>query len=155
MQALREQLLCCQQERYGLENGDLAVVIWRAHQSTPFAFNDAMWARSTAPGSRNAARFEIQRPAGATSTYTQPPDTGGTAELWHHAGSREAARRSPGGLSDGDAGERGDHRQKTGGKAEDIYNELVANLVGNAHVSRRHRRRQPRAGARILAAYAG
>ena len=30
---------------YGLQNGDLAVVVVARHNSTPFAYNDAMWAK--------------------------------------------------------------------------------------------------------------
>jgi hypothetical protein len=33
------------QSSYGLQNADLAVVIIARHQSTPFAYNEAMWAK--------------------------------------------------------------------------------------------------------------
>jgi intracellular sulfur oxidation DsrE/DsrF family protein len=44
---------------YGLENGDLAVVIVMRHRSAPFAYNDAMWAKY---GGTLARRAEFTDP---------------------------------------------------------------------------------------------
>jgi intracellular sulfur oxidation DsrE/DsrF family protein len=120
---------------YGLENGDLAVVICVRHQSTPFAFNDAMWAKYGA-GLAQRARFEDPKTSQAptVNVYTASgygealPNYGITLEAVsmrgvHLAVCQMATRASAATIA-----------QKTGGKAEDIYNELVANLVGNAHV---------------------
>src|ERR1019366_10281606 len=38
---------------YGLENSDLAVVIVARHRSTPFGYNDAMWANGMALAARS------------------------------------------------------------------------------------------------------
>jgi len=137
-------------------------IAWR-HQSTLRSrrFNDAMWARSDGRRARATRHASQEDPK-----TSQAPDRQrihslrireATAELWHHAEAGAAsAGRSPGGLSDGDAGERGRPSRRRQRQSRGHYNELVANLVGErARRPGGHRRRQPRAGARILARLRG
>jgi intracellular sulfur oxidation DsrE/DsrF family protein len=120
---------------YGLEQGDVAVVIIARHQSTGFAFNDAMWAKY---GKSLAGRIGFSDPKSH-----QPP----TANVFMASGYGDALTN--GGRTLEAALKNGVHlavcqlstranagviARDTGGKAEDIYNELVANLLPNSHI---------------------
>ena len=119
---------------YGLEDGDLAVVICVRHQSTAFAFNDAMWAKYGAP---------LAERAGFTDPKTKQPPT---INVYNSSAYTELANR---GITVDALIKRGVHfavcglstranaaaiAQKTGGKADEIFAELAAQLVGNAHL---------------------
>jgi intracellular sulfur oxidation DsrE/DsrF family protein len=120
---------------YNLEQGDVAVVIVVRHQSTCFAFNDAMWAKY---GKSLAGRIGFTDP----KTH-QPP----TVNVFQATGYGDALTN--GGRTLDAALKNGVHlavcqlstranagviARDTGGKAEDIYNELVANLLPNSHI---------------------
>jgi intracellular sulfur oxidation DsrE/DsrF family protein len=124
------------QTGYSLGNGELAVVIVVRHNSTPFAYNGAMWAKY---GTVLAQRSNVidpqtnQAPAiniyNSTSTAAATLRSGGVTldslikKGMHVAVCQMATRRISGAIA-----------AATGGGAEGIYNELVANLVGNAHM---------------------
>ena len=119
---------------YGLEDADLAVVICVRHQSTAFAFNDAMWAKYGAPLAERANFTDpkTKQPPTVnvynTSGYDTLPNRGITVDALikrgvHFAVCGLSTRANATFIA-----------QKTGGKADDIFAELVAHLVGNAHL---------------------
>ena len=120
------------QNGYGLANADVAVVIVLRHNSTPFAFNDAMWAKY---GAVLAERSHIidpktgQAPKVNINNASTPQNFGTTLDSLigrgaHFAVCEMATRRIAGAIA-----------QATGGNAAAIYTELVANLIGNAHMA--------------------
>jgi hypothetical protein len=120
------------QNGYGLSNADAAVVIVLRHNSTPFAYNDAMWAKY---GTVLAERSHIidpktgQPPKININNAATPQNLGTTldsliAKGAHFAVCEMATRRISGAIA-----------QATGGNAATIYGELVANLIGNAHMA--------------------
>jgi intracellular sulfur oxidation DsrE/DsrF family protein len=124
------------QNGYSLGNADVAVVIVVRHNSTPFAYNDAMWAKY---GAVMAQRSSVIDPATG-----QPPKIN-----IYNSGSAAAASalRSSGITLDGLIS-KGMHvavcematRRIAGTIAQStsaanaVYTELVANLIGNAHM---------------------
>ena len=120
------------QNGYGLANADAAVVIVLRHNSTPFAFTDAMWAKY---GAVLAERSRIidpktgQAPKVNINNASTPQNLGTTLDSLiargaHFAVCEMATRRISGAIA-----------QATGGNAAAIYTELVANLIGNAHMA--------------------
>jgi hypothetical protein len=118
---------------YGLENSDLAVVICMRHRSAPFGYNDAMWAKY---GVTLAKRAE----------YTDPKSTD-TPKANPFTPTAPAAPARPRGLAGvmllgvklavcnmSTHGIAGMIAGATGGKADEIYKELAANLIGSARL---------------------
>ena len=119
---------------YGLGESESALVIVARHTSTSYAFNDRMWAKY---GARLTALTGLMDPA-----TRQPPTVNlyntTSADLLsrgvtidslvakgvHFAVCQMAARFISGQLA-----------QATGAKADDVYGEVTANLVGNAHLA--------------------
>jgi intracellular sulfur oxidation DsrE/DsrF family protein len=120
---------------YNLEQGDVAVVIVVRHFSTGFAFNDAMWAKY---GKSLAERINFTDP----KTHQAPTvnvfqATGYGDALTNGGRTLEAALKNGVHLAVCQLSTRanaGVIARQTGGKAEDIYQELVANLVPNSHI---------------------
>jgi intracellular sulfur oxidation DsrE/DsrF family protein len=123
------------QNGYGLGNADLAVVIVVRHNSTQFAYNDAIWAKYgvnlTLPTNFNDPETK-QAPKvnmfNASALAARLPSLGTTLDSLlkkgvHLAVCQMATRRFAGAIS-----------QAAGGTADAVYNELVANLVGNSHM---------------------
>ena len=123
------------QNGYGLGNAELAVVIVVRHNSTLFGYNDAIWAKygtvlgQTAnisdPQTKQAPKVNIYN---SSALVTGLPSGGNTLDSLlkkgvHLAVCQMATRRFAGAIA-----------QATGGTADAVYNELVANLVGNAHM---------------------
>jgi intracellular sulfur oxidation DsrE/DsrF family protein len=120
---------------YGLEGTDLAVVICLRHDATAFAFNDAMWAKYSAPMSAHA-KFNDPKSHGpaVANLYNSTEYRGllanGSATIdtlvkqgVHFAVCSQSTR-----------GYSGDLARKTDGKPEATYNELTSNLIGNSHM---------------------
>jgi intracellular sulfur oxidation DsrE/DsrF family protein len=120
---------------YSLEQNDVAVVIVVRHQSTGFAFNDAMWAKY---GKSLAGRIGFTDP----KTHQAPTvnvfqATGYGDALTNGGRTLDAALKNGVQLAVCQLSTRanaGVIARDTGAKADDIYNELVANLVPNAHM---------------------
>lgn len=108
---------------YGLESGDLAVVVCLRHLATAFALTDVVWAKYTAPLAE-LLKFE-------------DPKTGQPAAVNVRAAALDALIK------------RGVHfavcdmslhvfadmlARKTSAKADDLYKEMVANTIGNSHI---------------------
>ena len=123
------------QSGYGLGNGDAAVVIVARHNSTPFAYTDVIWAKYGAPIAQRADFDDPktkQRPVinvyNAAGYGALLPSLGTTLDSLvkrgvHFAVCQMATRRIAGVIA-----------EATGGTADAVYNELVANLVPNSHM---------------------
>jgi hypothetical protein len=110
---------------YSLEDADVAMIVCMRHFSTPFAFNNAMWAK-------------YGKPMADMAKYTNPRSTDAPAANPH------VPRSGSGGFT-GLAAKgtqfaicdmathflAGQIATATGGKADDIYQEMIANTVPN------------------------
>jgi intracellular sulfur oxidation DsrE/DsrF family protein len=124
------------QQDYGLGNGDAAVVIVLRHNSTGFAFTDAMWAKYGTPMGEAAGGFDDPK------TKTKPtanlynsgsylgvlPNNGVTLDALAGRGVRfavcqMATRRFAGTIAAA-------HKLDV----EAVYRELTSNLVRNSHM---------------------
>ena len=119
---------------YRLEYSDVAMVIVLRHNSTPFAFNDAIWAKY---GSVFAARTKFNDPRTQqppdknlynTAGYSMLPSFGITIDSMlkrgvHLAVCRLATRNFAGAIA-----------SATGGQADKINEELIANALNNSHM---------------------
>jgi len=123
------------QNGYGLANADAAVVIVLRHNSTPFAYNDAMWAKygkAIPPMAGLDDPKTKQRPTiniYAATGYADLPNLGTTIPAVlqrgvHFAVCQMATQFFAGMLA-----------QATGGTADAVFKELTANLVGNSHMA--------------------
>lgn len=121
------------QDAYGLTNPDLAVVIVARHFSTPFAYNDAIWAKYgpaigkllnvNDPQTKESPKVNIYNSAGVGSL----PSLGTTLDTVLKRGvqfavCQMATRFIAGQLAQG------------GGSADAIYNELAGNLIANSRL---------------------
>jgi intracellular sulfur oxidation DsrE/DsrF family protein len=124
------------QAGYGLGNADAAVVIVVRHNSTPFAYSDAMWAKYGKAIGDAAGGFDDPktkaRPVinvyNSTGHAGMLPNNGVTVDALvargvHFAICQMATRRFAGAIA-----------QATGGNADTIYKELTSNLVRNSHM---------------------
>ena len=124
------------QNAYGLQDGDLAVVLVARHLSTLFAYNDAIWAKYGAPITQ---RTNFNDPK-----TKQPPTinlfnaTGYGAALTNRGNTLDSLLKRGLHLAVCQMSTRGNAgaiAAATGGTAEAVYNELVANLISrNAHI---------------------
>lgn len=108
---------------YGLSDADLAVVIVARHSSTPFAYTDAMWAKH---GTLLAQRTGFLDPS-----TKQPPIVNvhrarleGLIKRGVHLAVCQMATRNHAGII----------AKATGTETDAVYNELVSNLMSNAHM---------------------
>jgi hypothetical protein len=120
---------------YGLNDSDLAVVIVARHQSTGFAYNEAIWSKYgqlitrrtnlNDPKTKQAPMFNLYNASGYGNTLT---NNGVTVESLVKKGVHFAVcNRATHGLADLIAG---DAKRDAG----QIYEEFIANLFGNAHI---------------------
>ena len=123
------------QSGYGLRDGDLAVIIVARHDSTPFAFNDAMWAKYGVP---IAQRAEFSDPKTKEAPKSNLYNASGYGDALANRGitldtvlkrdvqlavCQLATRAYANAIA-----------SAFGGSADSIYNELAANLVSNSHL---------------------
>ena len=133
--AYANNFLTASKDGYALSDPDNAIIIIARHFSTTFAYNDAMWAKygkvMLAPATLDDPKTK-QRPAfnlfGA-SGYNDLPSLGTTIgdvqkRGVHFAVCQMATRFNAGMMA-----------RATGGTADAVYNELVANLVPNSHMA--------------------
>ena len=119
---------------YGLQNGDLAVIVILRHLSTVFGFNDAMWNKYGAPIARMAQFSDPEtNEAPKSNLYNAPrrsqlANFGVTLDAMSKLGVQfavcaMATRRVAGSAA-----------QAVSGNADAINAELIANLVANARM---------------------
>jgi intracellular sulfur oxidation DsrE/DsrF family protein len=123
------------QNGYGLGNADAAVVIVLRHNSTPFAYTDAMWAKYSAPiGDASGFDDPKTKAKAVINVYNGSgygpslPNNGVTLEGLigrgvHFAVCQMATRRFAGAIATA---------QKL--DVETVYKELTSNLIRNSHM---------------------
>jgi hypothetical protein len=118
---------------YKLENSDLAVVIGMRHRSAPFAYSDAIWAKY---GATLAKRAEWTDPKSSEAPNVNPftpvapaapARPRGLASVMRLGVQFAVCNLSTHGIASMIAA-------ATGGKADDIYKELAANLIAQARL---------------------
>ena len=120
---------------YGLESNEVAVVIVARHRSAPFGYNDAMWAKY---GMALAARAKVDDPKTKLPPKMNIYNTAGYGELLHNRGttidalSKQGVQLAVCTLST--HGYAGVIAQATGGNADAIFSELVANVMSNVRM---------------------
>lgn len=108
---------------YGLKNNDLALIIVARHISTPYAYNDALWAKYGATLAGRAPSADTQA--------KEPPKTNPSAAALaslasqgvHFAVCAMASHRYAGMIA-----------RASGGTADAVFAELSANLVSSARL---------------------
>ena len=120
---------------YGLENSDTAVVVILRHRSTPFGYNDAMWAKYGGP---IAVRSKMEDPKTKAAPKMNLYNAAGYGDM---LGNRETTLESLSKLgvqfavcSVSTRGYAGALAEATGGTADAIFAELTSNLVSNARM---------------------
>ena len=123
------------QDGYGLQNSDLAVIIVARHNSTPFAFNDAMWAKYGAPIAQRAGFSDPKTKQTPTTNLYNASDygpalanRGNTLDSMLKRGVQLAVCKVA------TRGYAGAIAMATGGNTDTVFNELTANLVSNSHL---------------------
>jgi intracellular sulfur oxidation DsrE/DsrF family protein len=124
------------QNGYGLGNGDAAVVIVMRHNSTGFAFSDAMWAKYGTAMGEASGNFDDPKTKTKPSVNvynssgygTALPNGGVTLDALigrgvHFAVCQMASRRYAGAIAAA-------HKLD----ADAVYKELTSNLIRNAHM---------------------
>ncbi|ALO45960.1 hypothetical protein [Pseudohongiella spirulinae] len=116
-------IISAHEEAYDGKASDYAMIVCFRHMSTPYGFNDAIWAKYGALLNRNAD------PAPTSNPMSQPGPTNGGNSIassvergMHFAICGRATRRFAGMLA-----------QATNGSADEIYAELLANGIPNSH----------------------
>ena len=124
------------QSAYGLQDADLAVVLVARHLSTLFAYNDAMWAKYGGPITQRTNFNDPKTKQPPTINLFNAPDYGGalpnrgrTLDSLLKRGLRLAVCQTA------TRGTAAAIAEATGGTADAVYNELIANLISrNAHL---------------------
>jgi len=120
---------------YGLDSGDLAVVICLRHGATAVAFNDAMWAKYSASMSARAKLNDPKTHAPAVVNVYNATEYGGL--LPNGSATIDALIRQGVHFAVCDQsthGYAGGFARTTDGKADAVYKELTSNLIGNSHM---------------------
>jgi hypothetical protein len=121
--------------QYGLADSDLAVIICVRHNSTPFAYSDAMWAKYGAPIADVSGFTDPRTHQAPTINAYQSaaygsdlPNGGVTLEAMTRRGVRLAVcQMATRHFAASIAG-------KTGGNVDDIYKELTEHLLPSSHM---------------------
>jgi intracellular sulfur oxidation DsrE/DsrF family protein len=120
---------------YGLQNSDLAVVIVVRHRSTPFGYNDAMWAKY---GPAIAARSKVEDPKSKLPPKVNIFNSADYGELLSNRGMTLDSLFKQGlqlaVCATSTRGYATSIAQASGGNADSIFNELAANLVSNSRL---------------------
>src|SRR5258706_9672366 len=120
---------------YGLQSNDLAVVIVVRHRSTPFGYNDAMWAKYAMP---IATRSKVEDPKSKLAPKINIFNSADYAELLPNRDMtldslfKQGLQLAVCGTST--RGYAGAIAQAVGGDANAIFNALTSNLVSNARI---------------------
>jgi intracellular sulfur oxidation DsrE/DsrF family protein len=108
---------------YNLQDSDLAVIIVVRHNSTPFAFNDAIWAKYGGPIS-GQIKFNDPKTNQAPATNVYGSTLEGLLKRGAQLGVCQMATRLVAGTI----------ARATGGDSNKIYDEIAANLLSNSHL---------------------
>jgi hypothetical protein len=109
-------------DSYGLEAGDVAVVICLRHRATPFAFTDTIWAKYGAVLSVAEKLTDPKTGQPPTVNLYRASLEAQVKRSVHFAVCDMASHRLAGAIA-----------RKVDGNAEAIYKEMAANAFANAH----------------------
>ncbi len=120
------------QDSYGLKDADLAVVIIARHRATEFAYTDSIWAKY---GKEITGHSEYMDPKTKEAPVINPylatgdgyPQSGKMNALIKKGVQFAVCGMSSRGIS-------GRIAQATGGKTDEIFKEITANLIPNSHL---------------------
>jgi intracellular sulfur oxidation DsrE/DsrF family protein len=120
---------------YGVENNDLAVVLVVRHRSTPFGYNDAIWAKY---GTAMAAQSKFEDPKSKLAPKANIYNSADYGDLLPNRDVTLDSLAKQGVLlgvcSVATRGFAGAIAQAVGGNADAINSELIAHLVSNARM---------------------
>jgi intracellular sulfur oxidation DsrE/DsrF family protein len=120
---------------YGLEPSDLATVIIVRHRSTPFGFNDKIWAKYGMP---MATRAKLEDPRSKLAPKVNLYNAGDLGEMMYNRGVTLNALAAMGVqfavCAVSTRGYAAVAAATLGGDTDAIYNEMVANLIANARM---------------------
>jgi intracellular sulfur oxidation DsrE/DsrF family protein len=114
------------QSGYGLKDSDIGVVIVVRHNSTPFAYGNAIWSKYGAVLTKNMGPEMSASDPPASNPYLSRPGIAIEPLVKrgvHFAVCQMATRRYAGALA-----------QSSGANADAVYTELTSNLVANSHI---------------------
>jgi hypothetical protein len=133
--AFANNFIVANKSGYGLDPKDLAVIVIFRHFATPFAYNDAMWAKYgaimsapigfTDPHTKEAPNSNLYNKTGYGFDL---PNLNNTIDGLTQRGVRYAVCDMATHFFAGQLA------MKTGGTAEAVYAELAANLIPNSHL---------------------
>jgi intracellular sulfur oxidation DsrE/DsrF family protein len=109
-------------DAYGLGDKDIAVVMGARHHTAPFAFNDAMWAKYGKHFSERMTFTDPKTKLPPTVNLYTAQLTGLVKQGMHFAICNLTTRAYTRIIADA-----------TKGDAEEVFKELAANTLGNAH----------------------
>jgi intracellular sulfur oxidation DsrE/DsrF family protein len=121
------------EDSYGLEDSDLAVVIIARHHATPFAFNDAIWKKYGVKISELANFVDPRTKQAPSSNLYNTPEVsltnkGTSIDALIARGAQFAVcQMATQGLADPLAA-------AAGSDGESVFKELSSNLVSNSHL---------------------
>src|SRR5580765_6283621 len=133
--AYANNFLTADKDGYGLNDQDHGIIIVARHFATPFAYNDAMWAKYGKAFPPFAALDDPKTKQRAViNVYNNNygldlPNLGTTIPDVVKRGVNFAVCQMATKFFAGPLA------QATGGNADAVYNELVANLIGNSHMA--------------------
>jgi len=107
---------------YGLEAGDIAVVIVMRHRGTQFAFTDAIWSKYGAALSESEKFVDPKSGQAPTANVYRTQIENNTKRGVHIAACDLSTHRLAGYIA-----------RKVDGNADAIYKEMVANAMPNVH----------------------
>ena len=116
---------------YGLQNSDVAVIVVVRHNSTGFGYNDAIWAKYGVPISKRANFADPKTKEAAKANLFNASDYG--AQLPNRGNTLDSLFKlgvQLGVCATATRGIAGAIAEATGGNTDNIFNELVSNLVG-------------------------
>jgi intracellular sulfur oxidation DsrE/DsrF family protein len=108
---------------YGLQDSDLAVVVVARHNSTPFAFNDAIWGKYGVAIS-NQAGFVDPRTKEPAKVNAYASRLESLIKRGAHLAVCQMAARAFAGVM----------ARSAGGNTEAVYEEITRNLLPNSHI---------------------
>lgn len=123
------------QSDYGLKNSDLAVIIVARSRSTPFAYDEAIWAKYGTPIASRANFSDPKTKQAPKSNLYNAEGYG--AQLTNRGTTLDSLLKQGVQLAVCQVATRGfagSIAQASGGNTDSIYNELVANLMSNARM---------------------
>lgn len=132
--AYANNYLIANKDGYGLSDADHGIIIIARHFSTPFAYNDAMWAKygkamppfvvMDDPKTKQRPDFNLYGKEGYDDLPSLGTTIGEVQKKGVHFAVCQMATRFFSGLV----------AKAAGGTPDSVYNELVANLIPNSHM---------------------